>query len=48
MVYVVRDGAATEKVIKTGKSSDTRVQVLEGISEGDEVALIRPPDARTQ
>lgn len=48
IVYTMRDGVARETVVRTGKSSDTRVQIVEGLSEGEEVALIRPPDARSQ
>jgi HlyD family secretion protein len=37
VVFLVRDGKAQLKPVKTGLSSDTSVEVLDGLAEGDEV-----------
>jgi len=47
IVYVMRNGASRETPVKVGKSSDTLAQILDGLRPGDEVALVRPPDAGT-
>lgn len=42
-------GGVTEKVpVKIGRMSDTRVQILEGLSEGDMIRLSQPPQSRKQ
>lgn len=38
-VFVMKDGKATEAIITTGLRTDTEVQVLEGLSEGDSVVV---------
>ena len=38
-VFVVKDGVASEKRIRTGRRSDAGVEVLEGISAGDQVVI---------
>lgn len=36
-VYIIRDGKAVLRPVKTGNSSDMEVQVLDGLAEGDQV-----------
>jgi multidrug efflux pump subunit AcrA (membrane-fusion protein) len=38
-VYVLQNGQASERLIRTGLRSDTWVEVLNGLSEGDQVVL---------
>lgn len=38
-VYVLQNGQASERLIRTGLRSDTWVEVLDGLSEGDQVVL---------
>lgn len=38
-VYVVTDGQVSEVMIETGIQSDARIQVTDGLSEGDQVVL---------
>jgi HlyD family secretion protein len=47
ILYLMKDGVAREVVVKTGKSSDTQVQILEGVRDGEDVALVRPPETKT-
>jgi HlyD family secretion protein len=37
VVFVVQDGRALAREVKTGLSSDTRIEILEGIEEGTKV-----------
>ncbi len=37
VVFVVENGVAIAKRVKTGLSSDTRIEILEGVSPGEEV-----------
>jgi len=39
IVFVVRDGAAEAQQVKTGIQSDTDIEILEGIEEGEEVVV---------
>ena len=41
--YVVENGAAVRRDVKTGLSSDTQVEIASGISAGDEV-ILNPQD----
>ena len=45
--YVVRDGRAVLQIVKAGRASNTEMQVLEGLKEGDEVILY-PGDRITE
>ena len=45
--YVVRDGRAALQLVKAGRASNTEMQVLEGLKEGDEVILY-PGDRITE
>jgi HlyD family secretion protein len=47
IVYVMSGGASRATPVRVGKSSDTLVQILDGLKPGEEVALVRPPDAKT-
>jgi HlyD family secretion protein len=38
-VYIVTDGQVSEVMIETGIQSDARIQVTDGLSEGDQVVL---------
>lgn len=38
-VYVVKDGRLTKRIVTTGASTETRIQIAEGLSEGEEVAI---------
>jgi multidrug efflux pump subunit AcrA (membrane-fusion protein) len=38
-VYTVRDGRAQRTEIEIGRLTDTRVEILSGLSEGDEVIV---------
>jgi len=38
-VFVVKDGKASEKRIRTGRHMETGVEVLEGIDTGDSVVI---------
>lgn len=46
MVYTVEDNKASLKKIKTGLSSDTEIEIIEGISQNDFV-ILNPPSAIT-
>jgi RND family efflux transporter MFP subunit len=56
IVFVVQEGRAVERVIQTGASSEGKVQVLEGLSAGDQLVVTgqqrltqgEPVDARPQ
>jgi len=37
VVFVIRDGIAKKRRVKTGISSETHIQIIEGIQEGEEV-----------
>jgi RND family efflux transporter MFP subunit len=39
IVFVVRDGRASLRLVKTGKALDGRVEVLSGLEEGDSVVV---------
>lgn len=39
IVFVVRDGRASLRLVKTGKTLDRRVEVLSGLEEGDAVVV---------
>jgi HlyD family secretion protein len=38
-VFLLKDGALEQRAVKTGNSSVTRIQVTEGLAEGDAVAM---------
>ena len=42
-VFVVRDGRASRRPVKTGIAGATRVEVLEGVGDGDEIVAEPPP-----
>ena len=42
-IYLVENGAAVRRDVKTGLSSDTQVEIASGISAGDEV-ILNPQD----
>jgi HlyD family secretion protein len=37
VVFVVNDGEVTAKQVKTGIQSDTHIEIIEGITEGEEI-----------
>src|SRR6185295_7075072 len=37
--YVVADGSARERLVKVGRAGGTETEVLDGLSDGDEVIL---------
>ncbi len=37
VVFVIRDGKAFQQPVKTDISDDTKIEVIEGLSEGDEI-----------
>ena len=39
-VYVVNDGQVSRRTIETGVESDGRVQVLDGLTEGDQIVVV--------
>ena len=42
-VFLIRNGGEpTRQVVKTGKSDDKMIEILEGLSEGDKIALKKP------
>jgi hypothetical protein len=41
-VWLVTDGEPVRRVVKTGLLSQTRVQILEGLNEGDVLLLTEP------
>jgi hypothetical protein len=43
IAFVARQGAVEEKQVRVGKQSDKWVQILSGLSEGEEVLLAPPP-----
>jgi HlyD family secretion protein len=45
-VYVLADGKATERQVKTGLSDGQRTEILEGLSDGDFV-IVGPGQQRT-
>jgi multidrug efflux pump subunit AcrA (membrane-fusion protein) len=42
-VFIVKNGKASEKRVRTGRRSELTVEILEGISVGDHV-VINPGD----
>ena len=42
VVYRLRDGAVTLQQVELGQSSESRVQILAGLQDGDQVQL-NPP-----
>lgn len=46
VVYVLDASGAHTVSVQTGKSSETHVQILEGLQQDDVVALVKPSDAR--
>jgi len=38
-VFVLTDGKASEKRVRTGKRADENIEIVEGIKQGDEVIL---------
>lgn len=45
-VYVVEDGVARLRAVKTGLSHDTHTEVLSGLQEGETIAAVADPDLR--
>jgi HlyD family secretion protein len=43
IAFVARGGATEERTVRVGKQSDKWVQILSGLSEGEEVLLSPPP-----
>jgi HlyD family secretion protein len=39
VVFVVKDGIVEARQVKTGIQSDTHIEILEGLSEGDEIVV---------
>lgn len=39
VVFVVKDGVVEARQVKTGIQSDTHIEILEGLSEGDEIVI---------
>ena len=38
-VYVIKDGQPVRTAVSTGVTGDTNVQILKGLSEGDEIIV---------
>ena len=38
-VYVIKDGQPVRTAVSTGVTGDTNVQILSGVSEGDEIIV---------
>ena len=38
-VYVIKDGKPTRTTVSTGLTGDTNIQILKGLSEGDEIVI---------
>jgi RND family efflux transporter MFP subunit len=47
VVYVMENGIAREVQVKTGQSSETHVQITDGIKAGDVVTLVKPSQAQS-
>ena len=39
VVFVVNDGQAIAKQVKTGIQSDTHIEIIDGLNEGDEIVV---------
>jgi HlyD family secretion protein len=39
VVFVIDDGRAIAKQVKTGIQSDTNIEIIEGLNEGDEIVV---------
>jgi HlyD family secretion protein len=46
-VWVAVNGVASQKPVKTGLRSDKRIEILEGLQEGDRV-IVYPPSELTE
>jgi hypothetical protein len=44
-VFVLKDGRLHKTAVETGAMTDTRIQIVKGLAEGDAVAL--PPTGAT-
>jgi HlyD family secretion protein len=42
-VYLVKDGKANKQNVKTGITSGKKIEILEGVSKGDQV-IVNGPD----
>lgn len=42
-VFVVKDGVARKRQVRTGISDEMRVEILDGVSSGDRV-ILNPPE----
>ncbi|NIR47513.1 efflux RND transporter periplasmic adaptor subunit [candidate division KSB1 bacterium] len=40
LVYSIEDSIAVKKAVKTGYSSDTRIEILDGLSSGEQVVVV--------
>ncbi|MFJ7728774.1 efflux RND transporter periplasmic adaptor subunit [Neobacillus sp. NPDC097160] len=45
-VFIVRDGKAQKQKVKTGITSGEKIEVLEGVSKGDQVIVIGPDNLK--
>jgi multidrug efflux pump subunit AcrA (membrane-fusion protein) len=43
-VFLVKDGKPQKQPVATGKKTDDRIEILKGVSEGDEVLLEKPKE----